>query len=434
VLPEVITVKLLGGTDERYSREAIAAAQKWALSSVTPDLFGLVRESLDLSNVKDSGIAVLALDDHAWRNTGMQSVFDCAGISRSQVVTKPARALAQMAKWLKRPEATPLVIEAVLNLLARRDTGQAGVPPADTFTNGTTILSTLVNERTGDYRTGHFLPGIHWGSCQCCSGAGYLKLFKELGTLKATDKGQMRDILQEIFKGSKKGFEHSTILAELVTQSDPSVEASLLHVLDSGGTPTLMRYHLGRRMMGKKQAWQLKAVCIECVRNFQNPKVAAREAHTFKLLAKVRHEAISASRHVNDALGKLKKLKARTAAEQKNAKAHLENAKRVVDLHSKGRSVQQRSTNFTRADEDALAREAFRKGLGEHVIKANSKSGLWKIKGPRKGKGRKSVVSRDRVQAIEALIDTSKVMEELAAVDFDVNTMWDDGPSVGEEE
>jgi len=371
---------------------------------------------------QESILRALAIDDLYWRVTGMEAIAKLAGITRKDVIKNEARAVNTLMEFALAKTSPVLVTEAVLKLLQDRDLGLAGVPPADTRTNGTSIIRDLVNPRTKEYRTYFPLPGLHWGSCQCCSSNSHLAFIKRLGTLKGLDEGQTKSILQEVF-ASNDNLAHPTLLAEVFSLTSDDVMGSLLHVVDGPGNLQLMQYCISpRRSQKGSYGWSIQPYCLECMRRYEDPETAIRAAHTFKLLAKVRHEMMIAGRDHKKISAAYRQAVKDSQAELEAASSHLKMAERVVDLHpTHGRTVQQRSSNFTATDEDALAREAHEAGLHNEVIKGRKKTDLWRIRAQRPGKGKRIPV--DSINRLRNLIDATKAMKSEAAASLNVDNV-----------
>lgn len=405
-----------------FSREPTSAAQKWALDGINPSVFALAYEGLGSGNEKQSAIVALASNAIYWRLTGMESLCLKIGVTRQDMLKNPVRAMNEILKWVQDPKSSALSIEAVLQLLHERDLGLAGVPPQDTRTNGTTIIRDLVNPRTKEYRTYFPLPGLHWGTCQCCSGNSHLTFIKRLGTLKGLEAGQTKTILQDVFSNNDK-LDYPTLLAEIFSNTNDDELGALLHIVDGNGNLQLMRYCISPRYSeDRKKSWQVQAYCLECMRNFEDPASALRMAYTFKQLSKIRHEMMVSGRDFKQVSDAYRVSLKKSQLELEAASAHLKMTERVIDLNDHGRTIQQRSSNFTVKDEDALARDAFTAGLKNEVIQGRKKSDLWRIKAERHGKGQRP--TQDSITRLRTLIEAKSAISELAAADTDVKALW----------
>jgi len=423
----------------RQSRVLSSPAHQWAVGGTYTAVLGLVRESQAHRHDDSDPIVALANHADAWRYTGMEAVCNLAGIKRMEFVTKRGRASAKLMEWLATPEGAKGVVQAVAKQLRDREVGRDGVPPQDRTTDGTRVLRDMVNERKKSYRTGFDLPALHWGNCSCCTTAQQYRLLRKCTSLKGlTETGEFREVLLEAFSSDDK-LENRTMLAGLVAEASvDQVEGSLFHLLDGHGTQTLMRYRLTPRRRQDKPGtdWSLRSYCIECLHAFENPEQAIREAYGVKLLADLRWQLGRAVRTFSSVQ---KGWKAKLAELQKireQADLHLKESSRVSDLASQGRSVQERSANFTPADEDALARDLWSAGLKAEVIRGKGQK-LWRVQGPRgKGADGKSRTTMDNVERLQALMTDQSLLVENALSGDDLADVLRDAMAMsgGEEE
>jgi len=327
----------------------------------------------------------LAANDRWWRVSGVGPVLAKFGVTQRDLIRKPDASITKLIGAITMTEAAKTVQDAVIVQLQDMLEGRSALPIDLSIIKPHHTLKHVVNDRGSKevFRTCLPLPAVYVGQCTCCNHNGLYTTVQNLNRVPVV-KNASSTLLKEVAsliggKGSA-GFMAAEAIAAF---AEDEANAMLALLLDGEASHSLLVPCMVPRNNGNgKINWEMQVICGYCRFAIDDPKQAVANAHASKMINDVLYRILNIHRRDWKQISGILRGHASDRKDVKDKSDRLlSESKRVTEGHQKSAKggIVERSQNFSKEDEDALAKELHRANFSQYVRRPKSKSGLWKL-------------------------------------------------------